>query len=125
VAKTQEQITAIRKTAQRKATSLCVLGWSVAWGQFAFIAGGSFHYYSWDIMEPICYLMTFGNMTAGFAFYLGAKKDLELNSVHESLTERFVRRACDRKNISLSELEADIETLKQIEKELSIAYSLF
>jgi hypothetical protein len=75
-------------------------------------------------MEPICYLMTFGNMTAGFAFYLKAKKDLELNSVHESLTEGFVRRACERKNISLAELEADIETLKQIEKELSIAYSL-
>ena len=46
--------------------------------QFMFIFLGTFEYSCWDIMEPMCYLMTLGNFTAGFAFYLKNHKDLEL-----------------------------------------------
>jgi len=57
------------------------LGSGVGVAQFFFIFYGTFHYLSWDIMEPICYLMTFGNFTAGFMFYLSVEQDLELGNL--------------------------------------------
>ena len=93
-------------------------------GQFGFIAAGTFHFYCWDIMEPICYLMTFGNFTAGYFFYLTMKSDLELNSLHEILTERMTRRACARKGISLEEIEERKQELKRLQDELALAHSI-
>ena len=69
--------------------------------QFAFIFYGTFHVYSWDIMEPICYLMTFSNFTAGFLFYLTVEKDLELENLSEILTKRFTLSACKSQGIDL------------------------
>jgi hypothetical protein len=89
VAVRQQKLNQLQKSASRKSTFLCLLGSSIAISQFTFIAAGTFHYLSWDIMEPICYLMTFGNFTFSYFFYLGMKRDLELTNIHEILTYRF------------------------------------
>lgn len=78
----------MQKSSERKATAICLFGSSLVVGQLGFIGFGTFHYLSWDIMEPICYLMTMGNFTFGFFFYLMMKRDLELTSVHEILAYR-------------------------------------
>ena len=75
--------------------------------QFAFIFGGTFHVYSWDIMEPVCYLMTFANFTAGFAFYLKMEQDLELNSLQDILNRRFTLSACESQGIDMKQHEAN------------------
>jgi hypothetical protein len=53
------------------------LGGSTLVAQFWLIMAGTFHYYSWDIMEPVSYLMMYGNFNLSFLFYLGVKRDLE------------------------------------------------
>jgi len=58
-------------------------------------------------MEPICYLMTFGNFTFSYFFYLGMKRDLELTNIHEILTYRFQQRAAKRLGIDLKQHEAE------------------
>ena len=82
----------------------CFLGSSVVIGQFAFIVLGTFHYLSWDIMEPLCYLMMFGNFTASYAFYLQQRTehDLDLGSIHYLLTERITRRRATADGIDLT-----------------------
>ena len=70
VGMTASRITEIEAAARRKAKMVLWLGSSVAVSQFIFIFVGTFHVSSWDIMEPICYLMTFGNFTFGYFFYL-------------------------------------------------------
>ena len=62
-----------------------------ALAQFSLIFFGTFHYLCWDVMEPVCYLMTFANFTGGFFFYIKMKDDLELTNLHDILTERFTR----------------------------------
>ena len=56
-------------------------------------------------MEPICYLMTFGNFTFSYFFYLGMKRDLELTNIHDILSYRFTRKVAKRRGIDLGELE--------------------
>lgn len=73
---------------------------------------GTFDWYSWDIMEPICYLMGFSNFTFGYLFYMSMKRDLELTNFHEILTRRFTERACRRAGI-------DLEKHRQLEHEIA------
>jgi hypothetical protein len=70
-----EQKAKIDKKAQRRAKALLALGSSVVIGQFGFIMAGTFLYLSWDIMEPISYVMMLGNFTFGMLFYAKYKED--------------------------------------------------
>ena len=108
---TQAKIAKLEVGARRKALALCIAGASVGIGQFSIVAFGTFEYLSWDIMEPIAYLMTFSNFTFGYLFYLRAKRDLELSNIYDILTHRFTERACRRNGIDLvkhEQLQADI-----------------
>jgi len=77
------------------------MGSSVLVTELAVIVAGTFNYYSWDIMEPISYLMMYGNFLAGFTFYLGNKKDLDVDSLTEVLAARFRRSGARRQGIDL------------------------
>jgi hypothetical protein len=45
------------------------LGSSIFFYQFYFIMSGTFVHASWDVMEPISYVMMLGNFTVGMLFY--------------------------------------------------------
>ena len=95
---------------------ICYLGSSIVFSQFALIFMGTFHYLSWDIMEPICYLMTFGNFTAGFFFYTMCRKDLDLTNFNEILTHRLKERACLSQGIDLGQLEEKKQEIAQMRR---------
>ena len=120
VAVTENQIEQIRASASRKATFICGLGSSIVLGQFYIIFQGTFHYLSWDIMEPVCYLMTLGNFTFGYGFYLAMKKDLDLTNFHEILTTRFTENACIAQGIDLQAHEAMKDEISDIRDDLKI-----
>ena len=82
--------------------------------QFSFIFWWTFQVLSWDIMEPVCYLMTFSNFTGGFFFYCMMKKDLELTNFNEIMVHRFTEKACENKGIDLADLEAKKEEIEQL-----------
>ena len=69
-------------------------------------------------MEPIFYLMTLGNFTVGFAFYLMMRKDLELMTLHETLTERSVAKKCKSAGIDLEVHEAMKDEIVQLRDDL-------
>ena len=68
---------------------LLFLGSSIFVAQAAFIMSGTFVFYSWDIMEPIAYMMLFSNFTFGIMYYTMFKKELALGTVRQSLSNRF------------------------------------
>jgi hypothetical protein len=110
----QAKVAKLEASARRKAFAMCIAGASVGIAQFGLIAFGTFEYYSWDIMEPVCYLMTFSNFSFGYLFYLSQKRELEMTNIYDILTRRFLEKACRRKGIDLAahdQLKADIEEL--------------
>ena len=113
----QQKINEIRQAASRTANVYCFLGSSVVISQFAFIVLGTFHYLSWDIMEPLCYLMMFGNFTASYAFFLANRTeyDLELGSIHHLLTERITRRRATASGIDLEQHAEQKEEIERLE----------
>ncbi len=67
--------------------------------------GGTFVYFSWDIMEPISYLMLLGNFVIGFFFYTALKRNMELTALREMLSMRFANRMYRRQGLDIKKLE--------------------
>jgi hypothetical protein len=111
----------VKKSCDRKATALCFLGSGVTIAQLAFIAAGTFHFSSWDIMEPICYLMTFGNFTCAYFFYLFQKQDLDLDNIHSILSFRMLQKRSKHVGIDLDDLEALKQELDGIQLKIEKA----
>ena len=109
----------LKSSAQTKAKIMTWLASSIVIGQFSVITLGTFHFYSWDIMEPVSYLMMLGNFTAGFGFYLTCRQDLAIESVQEILIRRMTRIAAQRKGIIISEHESMREEIIRIQKIIS------
>lgn len=82
--------------------------------QFGFIMSGTFVYYSWDVMEPISYVMMLGNFTAGMMFYAAYKDELQLTTVKEMLAGRFARGIYRRKGFDIERLESLEEEIKEL-----------
>ena len=79
--------------------------------------GGTFVFYSWDVMEPISYMMLFANFTAGFFFYILSKKGMELCTLREIMANRFANRLYRKKGFNIDKLytlEKEIIELREI-----------
>jgi hypothetical protein len=72
---------------------------------------GTFVFFSWDIMEPISYVMMLGNFTVGMLFFARNHEELQLTTLREMLAARFARGIYRRK-------ELNVERLLQLEKEI-------
>ena len=74
-------------------------------------------FYSWDIMEPIAYTMLLANFTFGFFFYTLLKKDLELETIRELLSNRFAKRLYRKKRfdiVKFNRLQTEVEELRNV-----------
>jgi hypothetical protein len=92
------------KKADFRAQTLLLLGSSIFFAQAAFIMGGTFVFYSWDIMEPISYMMLFSNFTCGVLYYTMFRKELALYTLRESLARRFAKGLYRRKGLDLNKV---------------------
>jgi hypothetical protein len=66
--------------------------------------GGTFVHYSWDIMEPIAYVMLLSNFVIGFFFYALLKKEMQLGNLKEMLTARFAKRLYAKNELDIDKL---------------------
>jgi hypothetical protein len=105
------------RRARFRSRVLLGMGSSVFFYQFYFIMSGTFVHASWDVMEPISYVMMLGNFTVGMLFYALVHKELELKSLNEVLSQWLARGIYRRKGLSMEkveELEREITELKEI-----------
>eukprot|EP00347_Sterkiella_histriomuscorum_P008713 403344037 len=109
--KLNEQKNQLYKKADFKSQVMLFMGSAYFFAQAAFIMGGTFVYYSWDIMEPISYMMLFTNFTFGVTYYAMFKKELALSTLRESFANRFANRMYRKKGL-------DIQRAHQLEKEI-------
>ena len=105
------------KKARFRSRVLLSMGSSIFFYQFYFIMSGTFVHASWDVMEPISYVMMLGNFTVGMLFYALFHKELELRSLHETFSHWLAKGIYRRKGLNMDkveELEREITELKEI-----------
>jgi len=108
----------LRLKAGHEASAYCYLGTWVGVSQFSFIMIGTFHYLSWDIMEPIAYLMMFGNFNCAWLFYMLNDRDLQSNSIHEVIANRAFFRMCLEQGIDIIQHQAMLKEIDAIKEAL-------
>lgn len=79
------------RKADFRSRSLLTLGSSIFFAQFGFVMSGTFVFYSWDVMEPISYMILLGNLTVGLLFYANYKNEMQLITLREILTNKFAK----------------------------------
>jgi hypothetical protein len=105
------------KKARFRSRFLLSLGSSIFFYQLYFIMSGTFVHASWDVMEPISYVMMLGNFTVGMLFYALFHKELELGSLHDIFSHWLAKGIYRRKGLNMDkveELEREITELKEI-----------
>lgn len=105
------------KKADFRSRALLALTSSIFFAQFGFIMSGTFVYYSWDVMEPISYVMMLGNFSVGMLFYAAFKRDLQLTTLRQMLAQRFAEGIYRRRGLDISrvrQLEREIGELREI-----------
>jgi len=100
------------KKADFRARVLLAMGSTIFIGQFGFIMAGTFVFFSWDIMEPISYVMMLGNFTLGMLFFAKNHEELQLTTLREMIAARFARGIYRRKGLDVVRLDQLQEEIK-------------
>ena len=107
------------KKARWRSKAVLTLGSSIIIAEFAGIMAGTFLYLSWDIMEPISYVMMLGNFTFGMLFYAKYKEELELSTLQDMIAGSFAKGLYRRKGIDTAKLEALEREIRENQEILS------
>ncbi|KAK3864513.1 hypothetical protein Pcinc_029782 [Petrolisthes cinctipes] len=108
--------------AERRASILAWAGLGYMALQFGFLARLTWWEYSWDIMEPVTYFVTYGTAIGAYAYYVLTRTDFVLPEVRDrQFLLSFHKRAkktglnVDKYNMlknRLAELQTDLERLR-------------
>ena len=109
----EQQLAEIDKKAKFRSNIVGLGISSILFAELAIIAQGTFVTLSWDIMEPISYLMALGNFTAGFGWYYLFITNPECQTPPEWLRYRVRKKLMRKRGV-------DQEVLDQINKELDL-----
>jgi hypothetical protein len=84
-----------------RSKALLALGSSIVVGQFGFVMAATFLYLSWDIMEPVTYVMMLGNFTFGMLFYAKYKEEMELHTLQGMISRSFAKGLYKRRGLDI------------------------
>ena len=97
-----------KKMAQRRMW----LGLGVIVGQFVFVSVGTYHIWSWDIVEPLAYFNGLIASTILTATYFWTRNEFDTTSYHEYLTKKYLDKLLRRNGF-------DPENYENIKAELN------
>ncbi|KAG8184587.1 hypothetical protein JTE90_005201 [Oedothorax gibbosus] len=72
--------------ARRRSTALAWLGLALMGAQFGVLARLTWWEYSWDIMEPVTYFITYGTTVAMYAYFVLTRQEYVLPEVYDRQT---------------------------------------
>lgn len=114
----EEKITELSADAKRKATMMTWAGLGFMSLQFGILARLTWWEYSWDIMEPVTYFVSYGTAMAAYAYYCITKMEYNLDDVKDRHYLLFIHKRAKQKRF-------DIETYNTLKRQIAdIEYDL-
>ncbi|XP_017468936.1 PREDICTED: uncharacterized protein LOC108360945 isoform X2 [Rhagoletis zephyria] len=91
----------LTKLAERKTVIATWVGLSLMAVQFGVLARLTWWEYSWDIMEPVTYFVTYGTTMAIYAYYCLTKTEYNFESARDRLFLISIHKKAKRKNFDI------------------------
>ncbi|XP_055315156.1 calcium uniporter protein, mitochondrial [Sitodiplosis mosellana] len=111
----KEEITV---TADKKTSYLTWVGLGLMSVQFGVLARLTWWEYSWDIMEPVTYFVTYGTAMAAYAYYCLTKQEYNLPEVKDRQFLIAVHKKAKKKGFDVNRYNALKDEAHKIEKDL-------
>uniref|UniRef100_A0A0A9XL87 Calcium uniporter protein n=2 Tax=Lygus hesperus TaxID=30085 RepID=A0A0A9XL87_LYGHE len=104
--------------ASRKTNVMTWMGLGLMSVQFGILARLTWWEYSWDIMEPVTYFVTYGTAMAGYAYYVLTKQEYVLPDVRDRQHLIDVHRRANKIGLNLEEYNRLKSKVTQVEMDL-------
>jgi len=103
----------------RKKANLAAYG-SIAFfvGEFAFMGYGTFFLYSWDIMEPLAYMLGLVDVIAGYSFYAYYRTNYSAADLTQSFRKAAIRKVYECHQVNEVELPEAEERIRHLRRRL-------
>lgn len=78
---------------------------------------GTYLFFSWDVMEPIAYLMSMCNFSVGFWYFCMKQQDLDLPNLKDSMVDKTLHKMYEKRDFDIKkyiELERDINKIRRL-----------
>jgi len=107
------------RTAQRTNTLVWAgLGYMAL--QFGFLARLTWWEYSWDIMEPVTYFVTYGGQMIFYAYFVLTREDSNYPEIRNRLHLLSFYKSSKKQKFNVAEYNAKKETVARLENELRL-----
>ncbi|XP_044727262.1 calcium uniporter protein, mitochondrial [Chrysoperla carnea] len=104
--------------AQRRTNVLTWLGLGLMSVQFGILARLTWWEYSWDIMEPVTYFVTYGTAMAGYAYFVLTKQEYILPEVKDRQHLLTLHKKAKKLGLDLNQYNSLKDRIRWIEKDL-------
>jgi len=105
-------------SAEKRTRRLTWAGLTMMGFQFGFLARLTWWEYSWDIMEPVTYFVTYGTSMAMFAYYVMTKQDYTFPDVRDRAFLLHVHKMARKNNYDVDHYNTLMEKLGRAEEDL-------
>jgi Mitochondrial calcium uniporter len=84
--------------------------------QFALVQYGTYHLYSWDIMEPITCMMSMGDLCLGYLFWmLFGNREYGIEGINSYFFDRKYKKILKRKKLTVENISEINRSIKDLE----------
>ncbi|XP_022657997.1 calcium uniporter protein, mitochondrial-like isoform X3 [Varroa destructor] len=108
----------IARSSQRRTTILGWMGLGLMSVQFGVLARLTWWEYSWDIMEPVTYFVTYGTSMAAYAYFMVTKQDYYLPDVRDREFLKAFWKGASKRGLQLSRYNELRDSLAECQEEL-------
>lgn len=87
--------------------------------QFLAVQYGTYHLYSWDIMEPITCMMAMADVSVGYLFWmLSGKHDYGMDGIKSYYFNKKYKKLLKKKGINPEDMQNILQTINDIEERI-------
>ncbi|XP_055932372.1 calcium uniporter protein, mitochondrial-like [Argiope bruennichi] len=104
--------------AQRRSTALSWLGLALMGAQFGVLARLTWWEYSWDIMEPVTYFITYGTTIAMYAYFVLTRQEYVLPDVNDRQTLFGFHKFARKSGLDVQRYNNLKDSIAQVEEDL-------
>ncbi|OQR69091.1 calcium uniporter protein [Tropilaelaps mercedesae] len=108
----------IARSSQRRTTILGWMGLGLMGVQFGVLARLTWWEYSWDIMEPVTYFVTYGTSMAAYAYFMVTKQDYYLPDVRDREFLKAFWKGASKRGLELTRYNELRDSLAECQEEL-------
>ena len=116
----KKQNESIETRAKKHASRMLYLGFATCASQLGGMGYLIFSLYSWEVMEPITYMVSTFYATVGSAFYMYYQRDYEMNSAYEMFKERKLAKLMKKEGFDQKKIQFLEEYIQNLREQIGI-----